>query len=46
MTDADNHVRDSIALDAAYLRGSVPDAIESLGADSMEELENVRDRAD
>ena len=44
MADADKHVRDSIALDAAYLRGSVADAIESLGEESMEEVDRARDR--
>lgn len=44
MTDADKHVHDSIALDAAYFRGSVADAIESLGEESMKEVERARDR--
>jgi len=39
-------VRDSILLDVAYLQRDVPAAIEQLTADSVEELNRVRERTE
>jgi hypothetical protein len=46
MTDTTRHVRDSVALDAAYLERSVPEAIARLADESMQEVRDARDSYD